>query len=55
MPGAPWTNVLVIAYLLLVIALMGVDSQTRVALFVTPVWLLGLLVAYRVIRRRSRL
>jgi L-asparagine transporter-like permease len=44
MPGAPYANWLVIVFLLAVTGMLGLDDDTRVALYVAPVWfgLLGL-------------
>jgi AAT family amino acid transporter/D-serine/D-alanine/glycine transporter len=44
MPGAPYANWVVIVFLLAVTAMLGLDDDTRVALYVAPVWfgLLGL-------------
>ena len=44
MPGAPLVNWLVLAFLVLVTAMLVRDQDTRVALYVAPVWfgLLGL-------------
>jgi AAT family amino acid transporter len=44
MPGAPYANWLVIVFLLAVTAMLGLDDDTRVALYVAPAWfaLLGL-------------
>ena len=44
MPGAPLANWLVLAFLVLVTAMLARDPDTRVALYVAPVWfgLLGL-------------
>jgi AAT family amino acid transporter/D-serine/D-alanine/glycine transporter len=44
MPGAPFANWLVVAFLVAVTAMLGLDDDTRVALYVAPVWfaLLGL-------------
>jgi amino acid transporter, AAT family len=44
MPGAPYANWLVIAFLLVVAAMLGLDDDTRVALYIAPFWfaLLGL-------------
>src|SRR5438552_8194079 len=38
MPGAPLANWLVIAFLLIVSGLLAFDPETRVALYVAPVW-----------------
>ena len=51
MPGAPLANWLVLAFLLLVTIMMARDPDTRVALYVAPVWF-GLLIAgYFALRR----
>ena len=44
MPGAPFTNWLVVAFLGLVAIFLGIDESTRVAIYVAPIWfaLLGL-------------
>jgi len=46
MPGAPWANWGVIAFLLLVAVLLGFDAGTRVALYVAPFWFALLGVGY---------
>ncbi|HKD46081.1 MAG TPA: amino acid permease, partial [Rhizomicrobium sp.] len=38
MPGAPVANFAVLAFLILVVVLLGVDHETRIALYVAPVW-----------------
>ena len=38
MPGAPWANWLVLAYLLGVTYMLGRDADTRVALYFAPAW-----------------
>ncbi len=38
MPGAPYANWLVIAFLAVVTAMLGLDDDTRVALYVAPFW-----------------
>jgi AAT family amino acid transporter/D-serine/D-alanine/glycine transporter len=44
MPGSPYTNWLVVAFLVLVAIFLSLDDGTRVALYVAPVWfaLLGI-------------
>jgi AAT family amino acid transporter len=44
MPGAPYANWVVVAFLLAVTGMLWIDDDTRVALYVAPVWfaLLGL-------------
>ncbi|WP_094604038.1 putative transport protein YifK [Sporomusa silvacetica DSM 10669] len=38
MPGSPYTNWICIAYLLLVAIIMFVNDQTRIAIYLAPVW-----------------
>lgn len=46
MPGAPLANWLVLGFLALILGLLGVDAQTRVALYVAPVWFALLTLGY---------
>jgi len=46
MPGAPFANWLVVAFLVAVTAMLGLDDDTRVALYVAPVWFALLGVGY---------
>jgi AAT family amino acid transporter/D-serine/D-alanine/glycine transporter len=46
MPGAPLVNWLVLAFLLLVAVMLWFDADTRVALYVAPLWFAGLGIAY---------
>jgi amino acid transporter, AAT family len=46
MPGTPYTNWLVIAFLVAVTAMLGLDSDTRVALYVAPAWFGLLAIGY---------
>jgi len=46
MPGAPWTNVLSLLFLVLVVVLLGFDKDTRVALYVAPVWFILVGIGY---------
>ncbi|HEY0342388.1 MAG TPA: amino acid permease [Steroidobacteraceae bacterium] len=50
MPGAPWANWLVIVFLLAVTAMLGLDDDTRVALYVAPAWFALLGIGYCVSR-----
>jgi AAT family amino acid transporter/D-serine/D-alanine/glycine transporter len=52
MPGAPWTPVLSLLFLAIVTVLLAMDSSTRVALYVAPVWALIMLVGYAATKRR---
>lgn len=55
MPGAPFTNWGVLAFLAMVAIFLGFDSGTRVALYVAPVWFALLAVGYHFSRRRDAL
>jgi len=51
MPGAPYANWVVLAFLVLVTALLWLDKDTRVALYVAPFWF-GLLALSFYLRQR---
>ncbi|MFC5722154.1 amino acid permease [Streptomyces gamaensis] len=51
LPGAPWTNVLVLAFFAFVTVLIAWGSETRVALYVMGIWVVLLLVGWGVLRR----
>jgi len=55
MPGAPFTNWLVVAFLIVVAIFLGFDEGTRVALYVAPVWFALLGIGYRMSRRNHGL
>jgi L-asparagine transporter-like permease len=46
MPGAPLANYLVLAFLVLVTAMLWRDPDSRVALYVAPVWFALLVLGY---------
>jgi amino acid transporter, AAT family len=50
MPGTPYSNWFVVAFLILVAAFLGVDADTRVALYVAPVWFAVLAIGYQLTR-----
>ena len=52
MPGAPYANWLVVAFLLIVTAMLSLDPGTRVALYVAPVWFAVLGVGYARLKPR---
>jgi AAT family amino acid transporter/D-serine/D-alanine/glycine transporter len=54
MPGAPLANWLVVGFLIVVAALLSVDPETRVALYVAPIWFGLLGVAYVRMKPRPR-
>ena len=48
MPGSPYTNWFVVAFLVFVAILLSLDEDTRVALYVAPVWFAILGLGYRI-------
>lgn len=52
MPFAPYINWVVLAFFVFVVVVLGFASDTRVALFVTPVWFILLLIAYQFVRKK---
>jgi len=50
MPGWPAANWLVVAFLLIVAAMFALDPDTRVALYVAPLWFALLALGYRLAR-----
>jgi AAT family amino acid transporter len=53
MPGAPFANWIVLAFLVLVAVLLAPQPDTRVALYVAPFWFGLLGVAYARLRARA--
>jgi AAT family amino acid transporter/D-serine/D-alanine/glycine transporter len=53
MPGAPLANWVVLGFLVLVSVMLARDPDTRVALYVAPVWFGILIVSYLSLRRGS--
>ncbi|MCL2453575.1 MAG: proline-specific permease ProY, partial [Alphaproteobacteria bacterium] len=51
MPGFPYTNWLTLSFLILVAVLLSVYEDTRVALYVAPVWFTGLWLGYQIVKR----
>lgn len=54
MPGSPFTNWIVVAFLAFVAVLLAVNSSQRVALYAGAVWAVLILVAYGIHVRRGR-
>ncbi|MGW6458496.1 amino acid permease [Streptomyces sp. NPDC055078] len=52
-PGAPWTSWFALAFIAMVIVMMGIDKDARISLYFAPLWALGLGVAYLVLKRRN--
>ncbi|MCX2734132.1 amino acid permease [Saccharopolyspora sp. NFXS83] len=53
MPWAPYSNYVVLAFLAMVVVLLAFDSDTIIALYITPVLVIALGVGYVVSQRRS--
>jgi amino acid transporter, AAT family len=53
MPGSPYTNWFVVAFLILVAAFLGLDEGTRVALYVAPVWFAILTIGYLIAKSQA--
>jgi amino acid transporter, AAT family len=53
MPGSPYTNWLVVAFLVLVVMLLSIDEGTRVALYVAPLWFIILGAGYQIAKRHA--
>lgn len=54
MPGAPYTGWVVLAFLAMVVVLLGFSADTRIALYVLPIWVVFLVLAYTAARRAPR-
>jgi L-asparagine transporter-like permease len=56
MPGAPWTNVLILAYVALIVVMLAYEPDQRIALLAGAVAAVGLVVGWRWVRcARGRL
>jgi AAT family amino acid transporter/D-serine/D-alanine/glycine transporter len=53
MPGAPYVNWIVVAFLVTVSGMLWLDPGTRVALFVAPIWIGLLCLGYAITTRRT--
>lgn len=53
MPGAPYTNWMVLGFLAMVAVFLGFDEGTRVALYVAPVWFGLLAIGYYATKREK--
>jgi L-asparagine transporter-like permease len=52
-PGAPYTSWFALAFIAMVIVMMGIDKDARISLYCAPLWGLILGVAYWVLKRRN--
>ncbi|SFS32833.1 amino acid permease [Saccharopolyspora flava] len=53
MPLAPYSNYVVLAFLLFVVVLLAFDPETRIALYITPVLAVAVLVGYLASRKKE--
>lgn len=52
-PGGSWVSWAALAFLALVVVLIGLDRDNRISLFVFPCWAVLLVVGYQVLKRRD--
>ncbi|MEV6972441.1 amino acid permease [Kitasatospora sp. NPDC093806] len=52
-PGGAWPSWAALAFLVLVVVLIGLDEDNRISLFVFPAWAVALVIGYQVLKRRS--
>jgi L-asparagine transporter-like permease len=52
-PGAPFTSWFALAFILMVVVMMGIDKDARVSLYAAPFWALLLGVSYLVLKARN--
>ncbi|MFE5729466.1 amino acid permease [Streptomyces sp. NPDC056528] len=52
-PGAPYTSWFALAFIIMVVVMMGIDEGARVSLYCAPAWGLLLGVAYLVLKSRN--
>ncbi|MFI2200631.1 amino acid permease [Streptomyces sp. NPDC020192] len=52
-PGAPYTSLFALAFIFMVIVLMGIDKDARVSLYCAPLWAAILGVSYWALKRRN--
>lgn len=53
MPGGPVANWGVIGFLVLIAVFLGIDEDTRVALYVAPIWFALLAIGYRLVQANA--
>ena len=54
MPFYPIANYIILAFLAFVIVTLALNNETRVALFVTPVWFIMLGIIYKIIKSKKK-
>lgn len=53
MPLYPIINYIILAFFAFVIVVLALNKETRVALFVTPVWFIALGIIYKILRSKN--
>ncbi len=53
MPGAPYTGYVTLAFFTLILILLGCDSDTRLALYVSPVWFVVMAIGWQVAKKKA--
>lgn len=54
MPLYPIANYIILAFLIFVIGILALNKETRVALFVTPVWFIMLGGIYNILKLKTK-
>ncbi|MCR6545149.1 amino acid permease [Dehalobacterium formicoaceticum] len=54
MPFYPIANYIILAFIAFIIVVLALNKETRVALFVTPVWFIMLGVIYKILKLKAR-
>ena len=54
LPWAPFSNWFVLLFLFVVTVTLGFDAETRIALYVAPVWFAILAICYRISVKRTQ-
>ncbi|MEU3218372.1 amino acid permease [Streptomyces sp. NPDC006971] len=52
-PGAPYTSVFALAFIGVVVVMMGIDEDTRISLYCAPLWAVVLGLSYRTLSGRA--
>lgn len=52
-PGAPWTSLFALGFIIMVIVLMGIDKDARISLYCAPGWAAIMWVSYLVLKKRN--
>ena len=55
MPWSPWSSYATLAFLALITAMLTLSENTRIAMIVGPIWLLGLWLSYSLVQKRNGL